>query len=598
MLDFPEWVAGEIVEEDVGEYLDARSAHAAKMPKKMRPQGRIPPKKDTKLSASPKALVGFVPLVDCEIVDDDLAGKGLAVSPSSPSLDSRQLSKAPPLRHPPPQPKVPLAPTKESGAASTPSAAALSTARPRPCSSSTAGASVDHRGSKAPSASQSPTSTATAPSGTGRPSATLQNSDSRRRPSPTSRSRSSEQSGSAVTPPPTGCQKTDPTSTPNKGASRVFSSRVSVSSGEGGAASECENSVGITAAPLSAPPGMSLPALQSETVRARNNTVRKSFSAETPAPLQVKIPSQAPLSAGASGSSSVPVDRAVSSGNVALASFTRVMNRRSSFRGTVSSTYAARGSRAAADVAAPAPSDPLKSVRSETNALRPSHSPQTVPSASEQRARLHAKGDPGPSCDDYSYGGFFMMGGAPGYQPKDSLAGAQSCAAASSGASSTDYSVLRAAYDAYAHGLRKTGSSTVLPHIGPSLAYTTKEVRDFIACPSSLPAVSGQGSDAMPTAAQQHSRPPRYSVPTGVLAALTQSFSSKRTVNKSETTRTKAPSAAPARAVGDKEEEVNEEGEEKDPRESSNSPSSDMHRTPGSNKNRLLRRRGMDFDEV
>ncbi|KAG5467563.1 hypothetical protein CUR178_01207 [Leishmania enriettii] len=601
MTDFPEWNAGEIVEEDVGEYLDARSARAAKTPSKARPLGRLPPKKDAKLSASPKSLVGLVPLVDCEAVDDELAGKGLGVPQGNLTPESTQLSTIPPRRPASPQSVALFASTRVTGAAQAPSAATRMTKSERPCEASTTDISAASRAGNAASSSRLPSSTVTLSNGTGRHSAALRNTDPHHLPSSTSRSRSGRQSNKNTTSPPAGCQSTDRPSTPSKDVSRVFSSRVSVSSGEGGTASECDSSIMVTATPLSAPAGMNLPLLQDQGVRARKNTLRKPFSAETPASLQAKHPSHTSLSAGVPGTRrppSVSIDRAVSSDSTASNSSTRAVNRRSSFRGHASGTYATYGARIASNIAAPAPSGPLKNTTPVTGGLCASHSPNAVPSTSGQRTALHVNGNPGPFCGDYSYGGFFTIDGALDSQSKNSLAGTQSCTAVSRGASLTEYSVLRGAYDSYAHGLGKSSSSTALPHIGTALAPTIGDMHDSTAHRLSLPAVSGQRPHFMAPAAPQHPRPSRYSVPAGVMAARTHSFSSKRPISKPPTTRTKAPSAASSRVAGDKDNEVKEEDKENELNDSSDSLNADKHRKPVPHEKRALRRRGIDFDEV
>ncbi|CAC9546692.1 hypothetical protein, unknown function [Leishmania infantum JPCM5] len=600
MADFPEWNSGEIVEEDVGEYLDPRSALAAKVPPKMRRQGRLPPKKDTTLSASPKAIVDFVPMVECDVLDDEFADKGLGGMPLELCLDSRQLSKPSPPHHAVSQPKGLPTSANGSEAAPTQSASPPLTPSVPSCAASTAGVSAADRGSRPAAAPPRISSAVRTSSGTGRPNVAPQNTDSSRPPPSKLGSMSGVQSSKTKMPLPAGCPHGSKPSKPSKRVFRVSSSRASVSSADGSTTSECDSSIREAPPPLSAPAGMSLPTLQSKAARARTDALRKPFSAETPAPLQAKIPSHASLSSRASGVRGPPpmaTDRAVPCGVAAPASSSRVANPDLSLKGPANGSYAVRGSRAAPSVAAPASTGPTRSTTAATIRTRATRSSSITRSTSLQRTVLNLKSEPEPSSGDYAYGGFFVCERAVEHQGKDSLAGTQVLTTASSAASSTDYSVLRGTYDSYAHGPGKTGPLIAAPHIGSSLASAMSELRDTTARLPALPAFSGQRPKAMLSALPQHPRPPRHSVSAGTMAPRTHSFSHQGPVSKFAMTGTKAPSVASALAEGSEGEGVKEE-EANEMNVSSDFQNADKHRKCEPHKKREARRRGTDFDKI
>lgn len=212
---------------------------------------------------------------------------------------------------------------------------------------------------------------------------------------------------------------------------------------------------------------------------------------------------------------------------------------------------------------------------------------------------LNLKSEPEPSSGDYAYGGFFVCERTVEHQSKDSLAGTQVLTAASSAASSTDYSVLRGTYDPYAYGPGTTGSSIAAPRIGSAPGSAMSEQRDTTARLPVLPAFSGQRSNAMLSALLQHPRPPRHAASAGTTASRTHSFSHQGPVSKAAMTGTKALLAASSLAEGSEDEEVKEEEEEENKMSvSSDRQNADKHRKAEPHKKREVRRRGTDFDKI
>ncbi|CAM43637.1 hypothetical protein, unknown function [Leishmania braziliensis MHOM/BR/75/M2904] len=601
MTDFPEWSAGEIVEDDVGEYLDARSARAAKLPPKMRREGRIPPKKDPKLSPSPKLFIGFVPLPECESVDDDLVEKSLDSSPPGLSRGKRQLPKVSPLRQALAQPKGPSIAAKVSETAlaqlSTPPLAT----RCRPCVASTTDVSATRRGSTAAAAPEQLLSNVTASRGSRRPNATPQNTDPNPLSPSTLRPVASVKSSKTTLPPPADRQNTaGQPSAPNKRILRVSSPGVSVSSFDSSTNFECDGSISAVAPPLSAPAEMSLPALRNQAVRARHDSLRMPFSAETPASLQAKTPSHAPLrtkASGTRGSTPTKTDRVVACNSTAPAS-SHIVNPHPSLWEPASGTYKARVSKVAPTVAAPASAGPMRSSAVAMSGHRAVPLSSIERSTPLQRFTSKPKSEPGASGDGYTYGGYLAFGRTVDYQSKDTFAGSQTCTVVSSVASSTDYSVLPVAYDSNAHGVGKTGPFIALPHIGSARASTIAELRNLPACTPAVPAASGQRLTTIAPGSSKHPRPSRNSVPTSAMASRTQSFSQKGPATKPATISSKTSLTAPALVASNKNNKVKEEVHANNLNDNRGPLNADKHRKSVPNKGRSLRRRGTDFEEV
>ncbi|GET92941.1 hypothetical protein, unknown function [Leishmania tarentolae] len=598
MANFPEWNSGEIVEDDVGEYLDPRSAAAAKPPPKIRRQGRLPPKKDTSLSASPKALVGFVPNVECDVLDDEFADKGLGALPPELCLNNRELSKASPPHHVVRQLRGLT--TSANGSEAVPARWENSplTTRVTPCAALTTGVSAADRGNRTAVTHQQSSSTVRALNRSWRSDAAPPNGDASRPPPSQPRPTSGFQSNKTAMPLSSGRQQGSKPSNLSKRVFRLPLSGASVASGDGSIASECDGSTREAPPPLSAPAGMNLPRLQNTTSAAKKDTLCKPLSVETPEPLRGKAPSHVLPSYRASGARGPPpmrTDRPVSCGVAAPACSPRTENPNSSRRAPVSSNGAVHGSRVAPNVAAPPSTGPTRTSTAAASGTHATNCSMITRSTSLKRTMVTRKTDPGASSRDYSYGSFFVCERLVEPPSRDSLAGTLVFTRVSSGASLTNYAVPQGPFDLYARGPGTTGSSITVPHVGSGLA---SEQGDATAHLPTLSVFSGQGQYAMGAATPQHPRAARHSTSAGTMASRTYSFSHKGLVMKPATAGTKPSAAAPTLAKGHNDEEIKKEEEKNDVNASSDFQNASSHYRPMPHKKRPVRRRGTDFEKI
>lgn len=464
MAEFPEWNAGEIVEDDVGDFLDARSARAAKIPVQPRRQGRVPPKKNINRAASPKAVVSVVPLVQCQSLEDDLAAEGLMGSPPPLNLDTGRVARS--------------APPPRRSAAPVPSSEPL-----RRCASRALMAMNPTRANtNAPSPKQPP-----------------------------ARSASVAAPSTTATPPPTAPPPKQLLPASSKHVRGNSLSSVSVSSGDNGTTSECDSvSKGTAARPLL--PGYKLPIICRVNAPGERDELRKPYSADVPAPLHNKIASRAVVSACDPGSprSTLAEDeksRPLVDGPVPPSPTSRTYNPRATVREPPAAKTRSQRSSLTIDTAGALSGDTLRRSRGSMYNLSPKGRQaqrSSHPSfrrqgsirrqSSIRRPSVGSRTDLKKSLNEYSFGELLERTAMD--HSRTSLAVPTTRPTmANSVASSANYSVLRTAFEASVQALDKSNGVFALPRMESSVTKLHRERHGSNLRPSSrAPAENGLAS--------------------------------------------------------------------------------------------------------
>ncbi|KAK7200855.1 hypothetical protein NESM_000144000 [Novymonas esmeraldas] len=439
MADFPEWAAGEIAE-DVDEFLSEGSRAAARKPVQERRQGRLPPKKKTNLSASPKALVGCVSDVQCDVMEDDLAPEGLLTPPPTLHLDGGTAGRASPLQ------PARVGATKVSASPATTRASAA----PQPPSLGAPTASFYRRreGGAAP-----------------------QHRGTAQRSRPGSQYSSPRSRAASTSPTPPSLNVDVPTKR-SKSVMGASMSGASICSRDGSPTFDSEYSFRAVVPAGSAPVGLSLPGLRRQST-VKLDAPRQSFSAEAPTSLQNAYSTQARPLKGATGSRRSLTSPLHSTATPAPTTTS----------GDAGGGGAAGRARVRSNVAAPPSAAPTRRSLSIATAA-------SIGRRASQH-RMSARGGPqqGSTAPDQPYGSGFPFDETVSDQDRPSLAGTQTRTGDLSATSSVDYSVLRGAYDTHANRFERIRSSAALPGLRTSAAPTAHGLRGTTARAAALTAL-------------------------------------------------------------------------------------------------------------